>query len=117
MQCIVTQHHSGNSGVYNMNYTIFFIYLMPKQQKCIAALHVSSGSPISAYAAGLQPGPPAWSAEPTTSHPFRTGDGADLQVWRLQSDQRRKSPSCLIAPISSHRTTGVFFGSAGVAAD
>ena len=90
---------------------------MPKQWKCIAALHMPSGSPISAYVAGIQPGLPDWSAEPATSCPFRTSGGADLQICRLQSDQRRKSPSCLIAPISSHRTTGVFFDSAGVAAD
>ena len=39
---------------------------MPKQWKCIAALHMPSGSPISAYVAGIQPGLPAWSAKPAT---------------------------------------------------
>lgn len=55
--------------------------------------------------------------EAANSYLFRTGGVRNKRICRLRSDQRRKSPSCLMAPISSHRTTGVFFDSADAAAD
>ena len=90
---------------------------MHKPTKCIAVLHWRSGGTKSAYAADFHRPPAASSARAPISHLFRTGGGADLQICRLQRDQRRNNPSCLIAPISSHRTTGVFLDSTGVATD
>ena len=100
-----------------MNYIILFIYLMQKPSKCIAVLHCPSGGAKSASMAGFHRPPAASANRVAISHPFRTGGGADPQICRLQRDQRRNNPSCLIAPISSHRTTGVFLDSTGVATD